>query len=76
MAEKEYFRLARARRRGQGFHVTFGLHRASLWMGMDHLLSISEGPYSEEYKRFFFRDIQAITVCITRRRMVWNSMSC
>jgi hypothetical protein len=41
-------------------------------MGKDHLLSISEGPYSEEYKRFYFRDIQAITVCITRRLEIWN----
>ena len=65
--------MARARRRS-GFHVTLGLHRASLWMGKDHLLSISEGPYSEEYKRFYFRDIQAITVCITQRRRVWNAV--
>ena len=43
-------------------------------MGKDHLLNISEGPYSEEYKRFYFRDIQAITVCITQRRAVWNAV--
>jgi hypothetical protein len=41
-------------------------------MGNDHLLQISESSYSEEYKRFYFRDIQAITVCVTRRQEIWN----
>lgn len=73
MPDREYHRLARASRRS-GSRLTFGLYRSSLWMGRDHLLSITEGPYSEDYKRFHFRDIQAITVCITNRRRIWNAV--
>lgn len=36
----------------------------SLWLGMDHLLSIDSKRFSEDYKRFYFDDIQAI---ITRK---------
>jgi hypothetical protein len=46
--------------------------RESLWLGKDHLLSISSNRFTEEYKRFYFRDIQAITVRKTRRREIWN----
>jgi hypothetical protein len=72
MAETEYYRLTRSRRRSEGFRMSLGTKRASLWMGKDHLLSITENSYSEEYKRFYFRDIQAITVCVTRRRAILN----
>lgn len=41
--------------------------RASLWMGSDHLLSVLNTGYSEEYRRFFYRDIQAIAVTQTKR---------
>jgi hypothetical protein len=34
-----------------------------LWLGEDHLLQVeSAGGYNENYKRFYFRDIQAIYV--------------
>jgi len=35
---------------------------ASLWIGSDHLLSVKSMRIREEYKRFHFRDIQAIAV--------------
>lgn len=36
-------------------------------MGSDHLLSVMNTGYAEEYRRFFYRDIQAICVTQTNR---------
>jgi hypothetical protein len=36
--------------------------RATLWLGPDHLLLVHEGMTGENYRRFFFRDIEAIVV--------------
>jgi len=66
MAEREYKRLTRARAR-----TAFGIittSRSSLWLAKDHLLCIDMNGYTETYKRFFFRDIQAVT---TRRTPGW-----
>jgi len=30
-----------------------------LWLGPDHLLAVRSVGFSEEYKRFYFSDIQA-----------------
>jgi hypothetical protein len=46
--------------------------RVSLWLGSDHLLHVELSGFTETYKRFYFRDIQAITVQETTRRAVWN----
>jgi hypothetical protein len=73
MAEKEYRRLTGARMRWGGFFAVFAT-RSSLWLGRDHLLRIDSSGYTEEYKRFYFRDIQAITICQTRRRAVLNGV--
>jgi hypothetical protein len=70
MAEKEYHRLTRARRRS-GFSVASTV-RSSLWRGADHLLCIDTTGYTETYKRFYFQDIQAIIVCKTDRGKHWN----
>jgi len=70
MREREYKRLTRARRR-PGFAAVVAPH-SSLWLGKDHLLCIDTNGYSESYKRFYFRDIQAIVLCKTRRRLIWN----
>ena len=48
--------------------------RQSLWLADDHLLSIDSASYNEEYKRFYFRDIQAIFICPTSRRAIWNGI--
>jgi hypothetical protein len=34
----------------------------SLWIGPDHLLSVDSRSVSENYKRFYYRDIQAIII--------------
>jgi hypothetical protein len=68
MPEARHRRLTRARGR------RWLLPRVSLWLGPDHLLSVESTGYWEEYKRFYFRDIQAIIVQETNRRMVWNAV--
>ena len=70
MPEKEYQRLARPRSRSE-FAVAF-ISRSSLWLGKDHLLCVEASGYTETYKRFHFRDIQAITFMATKRRAIWN----
>ena len=64
MKEKEYKRLPGT---GRKIYGTF-----SLWLGKDHLLHIERRGYSEYYKRFYFRDIQALILKKTDRMMVWN----
>jgi hypothetical protein len=49
-----------------------GRHRglllsASLWVHDDHLLSVKSEGFHEHYKRFYFRDIQAIVVTKEQR---------
>lgn len=51
MAASEYRKVAKAR-------MAFG--QASLWLGSDHLLSVTRRGYTEEYKRFYYKDIQAV----------------
>ena len=70
MAEPEYKRLTRAKLRSR-FAVAV-TSRSSLWLGPDHLLVIDSNGYQETYKRFYFRDIQAVTITMTKRRLVWN----
>ncbi len=44
-----------------------------LWLGDDHLLQVeSVGGYSETYKRFYFRDIQAVTMQKSRSWIIGN----
>jgi len=71
MAEKEYQRLTWSRMRRTGLITAFAT-RSSLWLGKDHLLGIDSTGYAEEYKRFYFRDIQAFTLAETKRRAIWN----
>lgn len=63
MAEVEYRRLTRTRNRARFALVTTS--RSSLWLGKDHLLVIDTSGYTESYKRFRFRDIQALVFCRT-----------
>jgi hypothetical protein len=63
MAEREYRRLTRTRNRSRFALVTTS--RSSLWLGKDHLLVIDTSGYTEAYKRFHFRDIQALVLCRT-----------
>jgi hypothetical protein len=75
VAEPAYKRLTWPRtRRGKSFLTALRAPRQSLWIGEDHLLSVDSASYSEEYKRFYFRDIQAVFICPTGRRAVWNGI--
>jgi len=68
MPESTYQRLTRP---SSGFAVAV-FTRSSLWLGKDHLLCLDAASYSETYKRFFFRDIQSISIQMTMRRVYWN----
>jgi hypothetical protein len=46
--------------------------KQSLWLGDDHLLSVASTGYTEQYRRFFLRDITAIVVERTKRWVMWN----
>ncbi len=46
--------------------------RCRLWLAADHLLAVDYTIASEEYRRFYFRDIEAFIVRRTAHRQVWN----
>jgi hypothetical protein len=48
------------------------VERISLYLAPDHLLQVSSAGYSESYLRFYFRDIQAITVRKTSYGLIFN----
>lgn len=67
MAQREYQKLAgRGRRKNEFFAWN------TLWLGRDHLLQVEHTGYSEEYKRFYFADIQSITLQRTPRAPRWT----
>jgi hypothetical protein len=69
--ETRYKRLpGRGPRRG-GF-VTVSFSRCSLHLGDDHVLAVDSTGFSEDYKRFYFSDIQAIITRRTRRWTTWS----
>jgi len=43
------------------------LRRASLWLGDDHALLVTGTRFFEKYRRFYYTDIQAITIRRARR---------
>ncbi len=45
---------------------------STLWLGADHLLSVDLRDYQEEYRRFYYADIQAIIVRKTSVALVQN----
>jgi hypothetical protein len=49
-------------------------HWRTLWMGDDHLLSVSSNGYSEEYTRYYFKDIKALVARRTNRGRIWNGI--
>jgi hypothetical protein len=46
--------------------------RCSLWLAPDHILGVQNIGVNEEYKRFYFRDIQSITIEQNRTALMWN----
>jgi hypothetical protein len=72
MPDSGYKQLTWRRRRST--KLSLSAPRSTLLLGEDHLLKVESTIFSEDYKRFFFRDIQSITIKTNRRRMVWNSV--
>jgi len=72
MAEREYKRLTRSRNRSQ-FSIAV-TSRVSLWEAKDHLLLIDTNGYTENYRRFYFRDIQAFSIGQTNGRAIANGI--
>lgn len=69
--QETYIRLpGRAQRHG-GPSV-LAAERYRLWLGSDHLLHVTGTRYRETYKRFYFRDIQALSLRKTRTGAVWS----
>ena len=63
--EKIYTRLP-GRKRG----LIIGVN--TLWQGPDHLLAIDSKRFSEDYKRFYYNDIQAIITRQTNHGKIYN----
>jgi len=67
-----YKRLTWRRRRPT--RIALSAPRSTLLLGDDHLLKVESTIFAEDYKRFFFRDIQSITIKTNRRWAVWNGV--
>jgi hypothetical protein len=71
MVETRYKRLPGRGPRKGGF-ITISFSRCSLYLGEDHILAVDSNGFSEDYKRFYFSDIQAIITRRTRRGATWS----
>jgi hypothetical protein len=71
MKEQDYIKLP-----GKGFKrgsfLSLSGIRANLWLGKDHILCVYNKGYEEDYRRFYFRDIQAFVTHQDNRRLLWN----
>ncbi len=70
-AETRYKRLPGKGPRRRWF-IAASLSRCSLYLGDDHVLAVESNGFSEDYKRFYFSDIQAILTRRTRRGTTWS----
>jgi hypothetical protein len=52
--------------------VLFLRSRVRLWQASDHVLNVTYSNYTEQYKRFYFNEIQSITLRRTKEGMIWN----
>jgi len=64
----EYQRMRGSGRRRAQFYSLVSV-RNSVWLAPDHLLSVDDVFVNERYKRFFFRDVEAILI-----RRTWKSL--
>jgi len=46
----------------------------TMWQAADHLLSVEASLTSEHYRRFYFKDIQALVVRQTNVGKIWNAL--
>jgi hypothetical protein len=49
--------------------------RDSLWLAEDHLLSVQSSRFAEDYRRYYFRDVQAITIHRTAAVSPWTYLT-
>jgi hypothetical protein len=69
---KEYRKLPGRGNRREGSFVAGAVRQSRLWLGKDHLLLVDSTLNAQELKRFYFRDIQAITVRKTHKGRTTN----
>jgi hypothetical protein len=69
-AENPYTKLPGRGLRRTAFGVT--ATRCRLWLGTDHLLAVDFTVATEEYRRFYFRDIEAFVIRQTKSRAISN----
>jgi len=69
--ETRYKRLPGKGPRRRWF-IAASLSGCSLYLGDDHVLAVESNGFSEDYKRFYFSDIQAIFTRRTRRGTTWS----
>jgi len=62
--DKEFVRLPGRR------YISLNFTRNSLWMGKDYLLHVINRGYTEDYRRFYYRDVQAILMRETKVGLV------
>ncbi len=51
------------------------LNAATLWDGGDHLLMVESHLVSESYRRFSYKDIQAIVICQTQTGLMIGTLT-
>ena len=64
--EKDYVKLP-----GRAFFL-FGAKR--LWQGPDHLLWVESLMGQEHYRRFYYKDIQAVVLQRTKTHHYWSAL--
>lgn len=69
---KEYRKLPGRGNRRDGTIIAGTVRQSRLWLGKDHVLLVDSTLNAQELKRFYFRDIQAITVRKTHAGRTMN----
>jgi len=62
---KKYKRLPGRKRKFVG--------KDTIWAGADHMLLVESTGMSEDYKRFYYKDIQSISITRTKTEIIKNS---
>ena len=66
--------MAMSYQRLPGRSPRLSFQRSMLWQADDHLLLVKLRGYAEEYKRFYYRDIQAIILTRTNREALISAI--
>jgi hypothetical protein len=70
-AKKRYKRLPGKGPRRGGL-ISVSISKCSLYLSDDHILAVDSNGFSEDYKRFYFSDIEGIITRKTKRGVTWN----